>query len=192
MYNAVMQFLVYLKAYSTSTKDNAMVDISARHWKSFIQTPDHPEYPSGTVSFCSAIAEVARKWWLDGDKIGPKTTNIMRQSEKNEYLVTPELVPLRFYSNTNGPYGLESKPTGEQDENLCYSTWTKLEEDCGSSRVWGGVNFNDTVMISRLFGQQFADDAISFIKERLYSGIKKSSSDNYYYGKTLWPSLLFR
>jgi hypothetical protein len=191
MYNAVMQILVHLKAYGTAEKDNDVVDIPARHWKSFIQTPDHPEYPSGTASFCSAIAEVARKWWLDGDKIGSKTTN-MRQSQKNEYLITPELVPLHFYSNTNGPYGPESKPIGANDESLHYWTWTELEEDCGASRVWGGVNFNDTIMISKLFGQQFADDAISYIKERLYSGIKDSSSDNYYYGKTLWPSLLFR
>ena len=140
-----MQFLVHSNAYITSAKGNDMFAISAKHWRSFIQTPDHPKYPSATTSFCSCIAEVARKWWLDGDQIGPKTTNIIRQSQKNEYLITPELVPLQFYLNTNGPYGQELKPTGEPDESLRYSTWTAFEEDCGASRVWGGVNFNDTV-----------------------------------------------
>ena len=169
-----------------------MIDIAARYWKSFIQTPDYPEYPSGTASFCSVIAEVARKWSLAGDAIGPKTTNIVRQSIGDEYLITPESVPLLFNGDINGEYANDSKLIREQETNLRYLTWTEFEDDCGASRVWGGVNFNDTIMISRQIGKEFASDSISYVKERLHSGMKTSSDDNYYYGKTLWPSLLFR
>ena len=68
-----------------------------------------------------------------------------------------------------------------------YSTWSEFEEECALSRVWGGVNFNDTIMVSKDFGRQFVEDAIDFVKGKIDEGVERVSEDNYYYGKTLWP-----
>ena len=86
---------------------------------------------------------------------------------------------------------MEPEFSPKQDVYLSYVTWAEFEEECAMSRVWGGVNFKDTITVSKSFGKQFAADAISFVKERVNSGVKASSDDNYYYGKTLWPSLLY-
>ena len=67
-----------------------------------------------------------------------------------------------------------------------YSTWSEFEEECALSRMWGGVNFNDTIMVSKDFGRQFVEDAIDFVKGKIDEGVERLSEDNYYYGKTLW------
>lgn len=35
-------------------------DLPANEWRSYLETADHPEYPSGSASFCSAHAEASR------------------------------------------------------------------------------------------------------------------------------------
>ena len=164
------------------------IEIPGKNWKSYLQTPDHPEYPSATASFCSVIAEFTRKWLSSGDTIGPKTTKILHQPSPNdEYLVIPQVSFLQFHGNKVGQYKKKSKLNDRQKILSQYSTWSKFEDECALSRVWGGVNFNDTVMVSKDFGRQFAEDAISFVRGKIDEGIEAVSEDNYYYGKTLWP-----
>ena len=88
-----------------------------------------------------------------------------------------------------GESKLEPEISPPHNVTLGYSTWTEFEEDCATSRVWGGVNFKDSVKVGGLFGKKFAVDAVEFVREKVNSGF--GEDDNYYYGKTLWPSLLF-
>ena len=134
---------------------------------------------------------MARIWGQNkNDKTGSGTTKIEHQSQKNLYLVTPHPTLLKIVAK-KGSDILKSKLNSEKEMYLQYATWSEFEDECGASRVWGGVNFNDTITVSKLFGKQFAEDAVSYVKERVSSGLDDSSNDNYYYGKTLWPSLLF-
>ena len=105
----------------------------------------------------------------------------------NEYLVIPQISFLQFYANKIGQYKKKSKSNETQEILSQYSTWSKFEEECALSRVWGGVNFNDTINVSKEFGRQFAQDAIDLIRGKIDEGIERVSEDNYYYGKTLWP-----
>ena len=163
------------------------IEISGKTWKSYLQVPNYPEYPSATASFCSVLAEVSRKWLSSGDTIGPKTTKLQHQPSNNEYLLVPQVSLLRFYANKIGQYRLKPMSNDTQEILSQYSTWSEFEEQCALSRVWGGVNFNDTITVSKDFGRQFVEDAIDFVRGKIDEGIERVSEDNYYYGKTLWP-----
>ena len=53
-----------------------VADLPGSQWRSYLNTADHPEYPSGSASFCSAHAETARRFLgsdsLDGRFPSPK------------------------------------------------------------------------------------------------------------------------
>ena len=95
-----------------------MNNTSISHWRSYINTPDYPEYPSATASFCSNIAEVAKNWWKDGDAIGPQTTKIVHQSQRNEYLISPQSVPLQLKLNRNGMNMDELKSSADKEGKM--------------------------------------------------------------------------
>ena len=118
------------------------------------------------------------------------TTRIVNQSLENQYLITPDSAVLQFMME-KGQSFIEPQDSPKENVHLSYVTWEEFEEECGMSRVWGGVNFKDTVIVSKTFGKQFAADAVSFVKRKVTSGFKDYSDDNYYYGKTLWPPLIF-
>jgi multisubunit Na+/H+ antiporter MnhB subunit len=44
-------------------------DIPASEWRSYLNTADHPEYPSGSASFCGAHAQASRRF-LGSDNLG--------------------------------------------------------------------------------------------------------------------------
>ena len=174
-----------------SEGSSEIIDIPGKNWESLLPPSDHPEYPSATASFCSVVAEMARLWWpAQNDKIGPVVTHIVPQDQENQYLVEPQSSYLKIMSKYDNIM-YKPRPNSMKSRSVQFSTWSDFENNCGASRVYGGLNFNDTITISKTFGKQFAADAISYINDRLHSGMKDSQDDNYYYGKTLWPSLLF-
>lgn len=44
-----------------------VTDLPASEWMSYMRTPDHPEYPSGSASACAAHATVLRKYFGTDD-----------------------------------------------------------------------------------------------------------------------------
>ncbi|WP_444930698.1 vanadium-dependent haloperoxidase [Microbulbifer sp. SSSA002] len=113
-------------------------DLPASQWTSYLPVADHPEYPSASASFCAAHAETSRLFLPQEDALG--------------YTV---LAPA-------GSSQIEPGITPQVDLSLTFPTWTAFEEDCGNSRVWGGVHFEPSVPAGRAIGHQVAQRAYQF------------------------------
>lgn len=114
-------------------------DIPANQWSSYLYVGDHPEYPSGSTTLCSAEAQAARRFFHD------------------DVLNLPHTVPA-------GSSLREPHLTPASDVELHYATWEDFVRDCAISRVWGGVHFAKTVERSIDFGVQFGDLAYEWVQ----------------------------
>ena len=117
-------------------------DITGDEWRPYLQTADHPEYPSGSASFCGAHAEASRLF-LGSDNLGYTVPTPAGSS-----LVEPGLTP--------------AAPL-----NLTFATWTDFELECGESRIWAGVHFPDSVPAGRDIGHQVAVIAHQFVQDHI-------------------------
>lgn len=113
-------------------------DIPADQWQSYLDLPDHPEYPSGSTSMCSAVAQVSRRVF-NSDSM-ELTYHFAKGSSLTEPGVTPAV-----------------------DRDLSWSNWTDWMRDCGLSRTYGGVHFKGAVEASWSFGQKVGDRAYEFV-----------------------------
>ena len=106
--------------------------IPASQWKPYLDTGNHPEYPSGTACFCAAEAQALRNY------LGSNGT-------------LNDVIPL-----VNGKLGFsgilhakssvhERGITPANPVNVTYATWTEFVNECGESRIWSGVHFRPAV-----------------------------------------------
>ncbi|MFD3330990.1 vanadium-dependent haloperoxidase [Streptomyces sp. NPDC058701] len=117
-------------------------DITGNEWRSYINTGDHPEYPSGSAAFCSATAQVMRSY-LGSDDLG-------------------WVIPV-----TKGSSLIEPGITPAADLELRYDTWTDFERTCGQSRMWAGVHFPDATYYGAQTGHKVANIAVSFMRAHI-------------------------
>lgn len=120
-------------------------DIPADEWRPYLNTGDHPEYPSGSSMLCAAAAQVARRYF-DTDVLDWRFT-VPAGSTK----VEPGIVPAN-------------------DVEVSFPTWTDFATTCANARVWGGVHFQETVNRSRPVGTQFGDLAHDFVQRYVRGG----------------------
>jgi len=107
-----------------------------------LSTADHPEYPSGSASFCAAHAQASRRF-LGSDDLG-YSVPVARGAS----LVEPGVTPAT-------------------DIVLSFPTWTDFETDCGLSRLWGGVHFRASLQAGRDIGRPIGDLAYQFVQDHL-------------------------
>ncbi|MFD0319234.1 DUF6851 domain-containing protein [Streptomyces flavalbus] len=117
-------------------------DIPANEWRSYLPVGDHPEYPSGSTTLCSATSQAARRFF--GSDELDWTINYPAGST----LIEPGMTPGR-------------------DLSIHFATWTDFTRTCGRSRVWGGVHFSKTVERSIALGEQFGDLAHAFVQRQV-------------------------
>jgi hypothetical protein len=118
-------------------------DLPANQWRSYLQTADHPEYPSGSAAICGAQAEASRLF-LGTDEFG-------------------WTIPIAA-----GSSGIEPGITPAEDIILGpWETWTDFENVCGESRVWGGVHFPAAVPAGRAIGHDVGRRAWEFVQAHL-------------------------
>ena len=127
-----------------------MTDIPATQWRSYLNTADHPEYPSGSASFCAAHAQAARRYF--GSDVFGWTVEVPKGSSWVEPGITPA-----------------------EDVVLGWPTWTDFEQECGMSRLWGGVHFLSSLSAGRDIGRPIGDLAYEFVSAHL-SGKPPASS----------------
>lgn len=120
------------------------VNLPANEWNSYLPVADHPEYPSGSSCFCTAHAQASRRY-LGSDNLG-WTVNYAQGSSQVEPGVTPSA-----------------------DLALSFPTWTRFEQVCGQSRLWGGVHFQAAIDASRPICRRVGDKAFDFVS-RLIAG----------------------
>jgi hypothetical protein len=119
-----------------------VTDLPADQYRTYLTTPDHPEYPSGSTCFCAAEAQASRRL-LNTDQLG-----------------WPVLVP-------QGQSRVEPGITPTQDTTLFFETWTDFENQCGQGRVLGGVHFQPAVAASLAMCRPIGDLAYDFVQAHL-------------------------
>ncbi|GFJ87329.1 hypothetical protein Prum_009710 [Phytohabitans rumicis] len=122
-------------------------DMPADEWASYLNVGDHPEYPSGSTTLCSASAQSLRRFF--GDDVLDWRFRI----PAGWTLVEPGITPANAME-------------------LYWPTWTAYVKDCGMSRVWGGVHFRKTIERSIEFGGQFGDLAYEYVRRYIDGDVK--------------------
>lgn len=122
------------------------VSISANEWRPYLNTADHPEYPSGSASFCAAHAQASRLY-LGTDDLN-WTVPIPAGSSRFEPGITPAV-----------------------DTNLHFATFTDFQTQCGYSRLWGGVHFEDAILNGFDLGNQIGTTAYEFVQAHIDGNI---------------------
>ncbi|WP_051722720.1 vanadium-dependent haloperoxidase [Streptomyces albus] len=118
------------------------VRIPADQWRSYVATPDHSEYPSGSTALCSAEAQSVRRF-LDTDEV-----RIRIPRAKGSSRVEPGVTP-------------------HEDTVLGWDSWTDWTRECGLSRFWGGVHFMPAVEASWDMGRRIGDRAFEFVRAHI-------------------------
>ncbi len=121
-------------------------DITGAEWSPYLQTADHPEYPSASASFCAAHAETSRLF-LGSDNLN-YTVPVPAGSSQVEPGLTPA-APLDIH----------------------FATWSDFEADCGNSRIWAGVHFPDSVPAGQDIGHEIAQGAYQFVQDHIDGNI---------------------
>ncbi|WP_210581225.1 DUF6851 domain-containing protein [Streptomyces sp. GESEQ-4] len=122
-------------------------DIRASEWRSYLTVGDHPEYPSGSTTLCSATSQTARRFF------GSDDLDWTIDYPAGSTLVEPGQTP-------------------GKDLSIHFATWTEFSRACADSRVWGGVHFQKTVDRSLAFGEQFGDLAHEFVQRQVKGDVK--------------------
>lgn len=118
------------------------VSIPANEWRSYLNTANHPEYPSGSASICHSYAQAARLF-LGGDQMS--ASEVFKAGSS---MIEPGITP-------------------KTDVTLEWNSWSSWAEDCGRSRLWAGVHFNSSIDESAKFTPQFGTRAYNFIQAHL-------------------------
>jgi hypothetical protein len=120
-----------------------VTDLPAEEWRSYLGTANHPEYPSGSACFCAAHAQASRRY-LGSEVMGWSVPALQGSS-----VIEPGVTPASDV--TLGPW----------------QTWAEFEEDCGMSRVWGGVHFVAAVRASQEMCRPIGDRAYDFFRRHV-------------------------
>jgi hypothetical protein len=118
-------------------------NLPASQWKEYLDVADHPEYPSGSASFCAAHAQAARRF------LGSDALNWSVPAPKGSSVVEPGITPASDI--VLGPW----------------VTWTQFENECGLSRLWGGVHFRASIEEGARLGRPIGDLAYQFVKRHI-------------------------
>lgn len=117
-------------------------DIPASQWRSYLDVADHPEYPSGSASFCGAHAQASR---------------LFLGSDQLEWAV-----PF-----SQGSSRIEPGITPANDITVTWDTWSAFEQDCGQSRLWAGVHFPASIPAGQDIGHKIAEIAFDFVSKHI-------------------------
>jgi hypothetical protein len=120
-----------------------VTNLPGDQWTSYLPVADHPEYPSGSASFCAAHAQAARRFF------GTDTLNLAIPQTKGSSRIEPGITPATDI--VLGPW----------------ATWTDFEIECAESRIWGGVHFRSAVEEGRAMGREIGELAYQFFKAHL-------------------------
>lgn len=119
------------------------VQMKGEEWRSYLNTGNHPEYPSGSACFCAAHAQASRRY-LGSDAFGLA-------------------VPVAAGSSVVEPGVTPASPTMVGPWN----TFTDFENACATSRVLGGVHFQAAVDEGLALCRPIGDTAFEFLDRKV-------------------------
>lgn len=118
-------------------------NLPATEWRSYLNTADHPEYPSASAAFCAAHAQAGRRFFDLDDSFGWSVPVAQGSSRVESGKPAADVVL--------GPW----------------NTWTAFEEECGLSRFWGGVHFLAAISAGQALGRPIGDLAYAFVQAHI-------------------------
>src|SRR5262249_10101002 len=113
-----------------------------KEWRSYLNTADHPEYPSASTSLCLAYAQAARSF-LGTDNIQIAITRAAGSS-----LIEPGITPA-------------------QPMTLSWNTWTDWAKTCRLSRLWAGVHFRASIENAVYYAPRIGTLAYEFVQRHI-------------------------
>jgi hypothetical protein len=134
-------------------------DIKGREWRSYTRTPPHSEYPSGSTCFCSAQAQVLRRYF--------------NTSFINFSIEFPQ-----------GSSKIEPCKTPSSDLKIDFSTYDEFVHVCGLSRVYSGVHFMSAVIEAEKLCKPVGDIAYDFV-QTLVNGDGKDGQQDWGFNESL-------
>lgn len=120
-------------------------DITGNEWRSYLNTADHPEYPSTSSTYCLAYAEAARRF------LGTDALDVAITYPKGSSAVEPGITPAA-------------------DLTLRWDNLTDLADDCRRSRLWAGVHFRAAIENADQFAPKIGELAHTFVQRKLDGG----------------------
>lgn len=111
-----------------------VLTVPGTQWKSYLQTADHPEYPSATTCFCAAYAEAWRLY--SGTDDLPTYVN-------GDETIYGYDVTFPAHSSLIEPW-----TTPSEDVHVVFDSWSDFEQRCAASRVISGTHFWPAVEVS--------------------------------------------
>jgi len=116
--------------------------ISGSQWMPYVDTGDHPEYPSATACFCAAQAEAWKLHYGGSDNIG--TFDFPNPASPTGFVEVPGFTG----SFAPGSSLYEPGITPSSTVTLNYERWSDYVAECGESRIWSGLHFRPAVEAS--------------------------------------------
>ena len=118
-------------------------DLPAAEWRSYLNTGNHPEYPSGSSCFCAAYAQASRRYF------GTDTFGWSVPVPAGSSVIEPGVTPATDI--TLGPW----------------NTFTDFENACSRSRVYGGVHFTPSTTEAQAMCRPVGDLAFEFLQRHI-------------------------
>jgi hypothetical protein len=120
-----------------------IVDLPAGEWRSYLNTGNHPEYPSGSSCFCAAYAQASRRYF------GTDTFGWSMPVPAGSSVIEPGVTPATDI--TLGPW----------------DTFTDFDNACSRSRVYGGVHFTAATTEAQTMCRPVGDLAFEFLQRHI-------------------------
>lgn len=120
-----------------------VTDLPGAQWRSYLNTGNHPEYPSGSSCFCAAHAQASRRY-LGSDDFGWSVP-----APAGSSVIEPGVTPA--HDLTLGPW----------------NTFTAFEQACNRSRVDGGVHFTAATVEAQQMCRPIGDLAFEFVDRHI-------------------------
>jgi hypothetical protein len=137
-------------------------DVKGNRWRPYLQSANHPEYPSASASFCRAHATSTKLYLENVVGMSPAQANDLS-------FWTPGFLPPDFevLDKQPGSSIIEPGVVPAYRVALGWATWDEFSDDCGMSRLWAGVHFLDSIPAGQDIGDPIGAEAYSWLKSHI-------------------------
>lgn len=112
-------------------------EIKGTDWQPYIRTMPHAEYPSGSACICTVYAE---------------TLQLLTGTDNTGVTLSQEILA--------GSSKAERGLTPATNLTLVYDHWSEIARDCGESRLYGGMHFEEAVTAGNELCSGFIDPVV--------------------------------
>ena len=134
-------------------------DMTGNRWRPYLQSANHPEYPSASASFCRAHSTATKLYLEDQAGLSAAAANDLT-------FWAPGFLPPQFevLDKVPGSSIIEPGVTPSARTVLGWSTWDEFADDCGISRLWAGVHFFDSIPAGQAIGDPIGAEAYEWLQ----------------------------